>query len=59
MAGCVVLQQQQQQQDLQGMNPLAALLHTLAPWVNVGEAPEYEGAEGGGHQGGGQNEEDE
>lgn len=36
-------------EEMQQMNPLAALLRSLLPWVNLGQAPaEDEGGEGEG-----------
>ena len=35
------------EEELQQMNPLAALLRSLLPWVNIGQAPPEGGADGG------------
>lgn len=29
------------EEELQQVNPLAALLRSLLPWVNLGQAPDY------------------
>ncbi len=31
------------EEDLQGTNPLAMLLRSMLPWINAGQAPDYEG----------------
>ena len=47
------------EEELQQVHPLAALLRSLLPWVNLGQAPDYaaddaEQAGGGGGGGGAQ-----
>ena len=39
-------------EEMQQQNPLAALLRSMLPWVNLGQAPDAagEGGEGGGQQ---------
>ena len=42
---CLLAAAQLDEQQLQQMGPFRALLESLLPWVNAGQAPDY-GAEG-------------
>ncbi|EFN53652.1 hypothetical protein CHLNCDRAFT_136380 [Chlorella variabilis] len=41
-------------EEMRQQNPLAALLRSLLPWANLGQAPDYEAEDGGGDGGDGQ-----